>query len=299
MVERKGKIVAFAGGKGGVGKSLIAANVAICLAKMGHRVITLDFDFGSANLHTHLGIEPPKLCLSDFLCGKVGELKNAVSFTGIENLYIISGAQDQLEVSNLSEDDRNRLIFGLRGLEADFVIVDLGAGNSFNILDIFVKADQKVLVITPEPTSIENTHRFVKSAFVRSFKLARKLVEMGPIIKDIFNSKLGIKSPAQLMKNIMDSDPIVGALLQEEMSGFHPLLITNQIRTDADRQIATHIETIYKHYLGIDVSAVGYLQYDTTVWQSVRKKKSVLLEFPGSDFSFRIKEIARNIARAA
>ena len=125
------------GGKGGVGKSLVSANLSIGLALMGYKVIGLDLDLGGANLHTCLGIPIPEKTLSDFLTKKARHLKELLTPTPIKNLSIISGAQDQLSMANLKQAQKNRIMARIRELQTDFIIIDLGAGTSSNTLDFF------------------------------------------------------------------------------------------------------------------------------------------------------------------
>ena len=94
-------IWAIGGGKGGVGKSLVAANLAIGLARAGNRVCAVDLDLGCANLHTCLGVEIPQVTLSDFFSKRIHSMEEVLVPTEIKNLHLISGAQDALGVANL------------------------------------------------------------------------------------------------------------------------------------------------------------------------------------------------------
>src|SRR5205823_6282539 len=91
--SRVKQIWAVGGGKGGVGKSLIASSLGIALSRQGNKVITIDLDLGGANLHTALGVGLPKKTLFDFVSGRVSHLGECVTPSGLQNLEIISGAQ--------------------------------------------------------------------------------------------------------------------------------------------------------------------------------------------------------------
>ena len=132
------KVWSIGGGKGGVGKSLVTANVSICLALMGYKVIAIDLDLGGANLHTCLGIPIPERTLSDYLSKKVRDLKDLVTPTPIQNLSIISGAQDDVGIANLKQMQKAKILSKLSELDADFILLDLGAGTTFNTLDFFI-----------------------------------------------------------------------------------------------------------------------------------------------------------------
>ena len=278
------KVWAIGGGKGGVGKSLVSANVAICLALMGHKVVAVDLDLGGANLHTCLGLPIPQVTLSDYVSKKITNFEDLLVTTPISNLKIISGAQDELGMANLKHMHKNQIIRKLHDLDADYILFDLGAGTAFNTIDFFITADKGVLVVLPEPTSIENTYRFIKSVFYRRLKMIDGVSDIENMINESMNAKVtqGQASPAELMKKISEINPEVGYRVRQEMSLFRPNLIINQVRSQADIDIGYSIQSICRKYFGIEMTFPGYLDYDQSVWQSVRKRKPLLIEYPNS-----------------
>jgi len=281
--QRKHKIWAVGGGKGGVGKSLVAANVSICLSLMGHKVVSVDLDLGGANMHTCLGIPIPEVTLSDYLSRKVQNIKDLLIPTPFNNLSIISGAQDELGIANLKQMHKNKLLSKLNEIEADYILFDLGAGTNFNTIDFFISSDQGILVVLPEPTSIENSYRFIKSVYHRRLRMIEDLLDIQPLINQAMNAKLSAQStPAELVKRVIDINPEMGLRLQAEIAKFKPKLIMNQVRSQNDIDIGFSIQSVCKRYFGIDLEYVGYLDYDASVWQSVKKRKPLLMEFPNS-----------------
>ncbi len=279
------KIWAVGGGKGGVGKSLVSANVAICLALMGNKVVAVDLDLGGANLHTCLGLPIPQMTLSDYVSKKITNFEDLLVSTPIQNLKIISGAQDELGMANLKHMHKNQIIRKLSELDADYILFDLGAGTAFNTIDFFITADKGILVVLPEPTSIENTYRFIKSVFYRRLKMVEGVADIEPMILESMNAKItsgGQSSPAELIKKIAEINPEVGLRVKAEMAQFRPNLIINQVRSQADIDIGYSIQSICRRYFGIEMTFPGYLDYDQSVWQSVRKRKPLLIEFPNS-----------------
>jgi flagellar biosynthesis protein FlhG len=278
------KVWAIGGGKGGVGKSLVSANVAICLALMGNKVVAVDLDLGGANLHTCLGLPIPSVTLSDYVSKKVTNFEDLLVSTPISNLKIISGAQDELGMANLKHMHKNAIIRKLHELDADYILFDLGAGTAFNTIDFFITADKGILVVLPEPTSIENTYRFIKSVFYRRLKMVDGIGDIEQLINDTMNAKVtsGQTSPADLMKKISEINPEIGFRVRQEMAHFRPNLIINQVRSQADIDIGYSIQSICRKYFGIETVFPGYLDYDQSVWQSVRKRKPLLIEYPNS-----------------
>lgn len=285
LLPHSKKIWAVGGGKGGVGKSLVSANVAICLALMGNKVVAVDLDLGGANLHTCLGLPIPQVTLSDYVSKKISNFEDLLVPTPINNLKIISGAQDELGMANLKHMHKNQIISKLGDLDADYILFDLGAGTAFNTIDFFITADKGILVVLPEPTSIENTYRFIKSVFYRRLKMVEGVADLEDMITESLNAKVtngGGSSPADLIKKITDMNPEVGLRIKAEMAHFRPNLIINQVRSQADIDIGYSIQSICRRYFGIEMTFPGYLDYDQSVWQSVRKRKPLLIEYPNS-----------------
>src|SRR5205823_5067412 len=146
------RVWAIGGGKGGIGKTLLTSNLCVYLSWLHREVVAIDLDLGGSNLHTALGLEPPKATLHDFVQGRVPELKSICNKTAITNLSLISGALDPIGYSNLKKANKHNLVETFRGLSADFIVMDLGAGTDPYTLDFFLEADKKIIVVTPEPT---------------------------------------------------------------------------------------------------------------------------------------------------
>jgi flagellar biosynthesis protein FlhG len=278
------QIWAIGGGKGGVGKTLITANFAITLAKAGASVTLVDLDLGGANLHTCLGVEQTTRTLTDLFSPDVKNLGDLASPTLIPNLSLISGAQDSLNVANLPHAQKQKLLNKLRQLPTDYVILDLGAGTSYNTLDFFLAADVGILVVLPEPTSIENAYRFIKSSFYRKLKNVEYLYDARALVDSTMNRKneLGIRTPADLIRALEEQHPDVGSKVRNAISRFDIKLVVNQARTETDSEVGFGVRNVCKKYFGFNLDYLGHLEYDSAVWQSVRRKRPLALEFPSS-----------------
>jgi flagellar biosynthesis protein FlhG len=297
-VLRKKQVWAIGGGKGGIGKSLITGNMGIRLARLNKKVVVIDADLGGANLHTTLGIDTPKITLSDFISRRVESIQDVTINTSIPNLSLISGAQDVLNAANLNFAQKTRLLKQLDALDADYLLLDLGAGTSFNIIDFFLFADHGILVVLPEPTAIENAYRFIKSAFNRRLK---KVVANNQDVKAIIDTAMdpknamGIRTPHALIERIKTMERETGEILELEMLKFRPELIVNQMRTKNDIQIGFSIKSICQKYFGIDMKYLGYVEYDNCVWQSIRCKQPLAVKYPFSQPSRSIERIVNNV----
>ncbi|MBI1859927.1 MAG: P-loop NTPase [Deltaproteobacteria bacterium] len=290
---------AIGGGKGGIGKTLITSNIAVYLSWLNKRVVVVDMDLGGANLHTSLGVEPPNRTLSDLVMGRIEDIHDLIQPTPLKNLGLISGAQDPVGIANMRHMQKARLLRKFREIDADFVLLDLGAGTATNTLDFFLLADKKIVVTTPEPTAIENAYRFIKSAFYRMLRASspspyvRQLIETA---MDAKNSR-GIRTPRDLLAEVNRLSPLDGAELDKRMHQFSVSLIVNQVRVKAESDIGKSIQMVCERYFGMDVENLGYLPYDNAVWQSIRRRMPFLLEAPNCTAVTHLEEILRNLLK--
>ena len=135
-------LVSVGGGKGGLGKTFIVANLAVALARAGRRVVAVDADLEGANLHTCLGVPRPNATLADFVAQRQDDLGKLVVPTPVPGLEIIAGTQANLGGAQPTHDRRVRLVRSLRKLDADYVLIDLGAGTHVSVLDYFLVGDE-------------------------------------------------------------------------------------------------------------------------------------------------------------
>lgn len=156
------RVITVTSGKGGVGKSNTAINLAIQFKKLGQRVIILDADFGLANIEIMFGAVP-KHNLSDLIYQNKN-IKEVITW-GPGEVGFISGGSGIAGLSNLSRDYLIYIIQNLAQLDAiaDIIIVDTGAGISDAVLEFLVASGEIILVTTPEPTSITDSYSLLKA----------------------------------------------------------------------------------------------------------------------------------------
>lgn len=278
------QVWAIAGGKGGVGKTFISTNFAITLARANAKVIAIDLDLGGANLHTSLGVNIRDCTLSDFLEDDTIRLQDLAKPTNIPNLFLISGAQDSINIANLSISQKKKLVESIRNLDANYIILDLGAGTSYNTLDFFLAADLGLLSILPEPTSVENSYRFIKAVYYRKLKYLEHKYEVQEYFQALTNRKneLGVRSPAEMLRYIENEKPELGEIVRSEIEELDIKFILNQVRTEADCDMGFGIKNVCRKYFDINVDFLGGLEHDSAVWQAVRKRKPLAVEFPSN-----------------
>lgn len=298
LATRRPKIWAVGSGKGGVGKSLISANFAVTLARKGHRVLAVDLDLGGSNLHTCLGVDPPRSGLGDWISARTAELSTLIVPTREAGLFLLSGTADSLNVISQMENRYTELMQLLREqTDYDHIVLDLGAGTHGLTIEFFAAADEGILSILPEPTSVENAYRFIRSVYFNLLKHSKVSSGIQEVIDAAMDPKniLGLRTPADLLTVIDRLDGEAGELIHEAVKIFSPHIVINQVRSQIDIDVGRAICSVCKRYFGIEVRYAGYLEYDNSVWKAVRAKKAFVHEFPHTLLASRIDTLTKTL----
>jgi flagellar biosynthesis protein FlhG len=286
-------VLSVAGGKGGVGKSVLAASIGIYLAQLGKRVTLVDANLGSPNLHTLLGIDEPRTSLHSFLSKDVRRIEEVVAETPIPGLGLIPGHDNGVGAANPRPAQKQRLLQQLRTLDVEYVVIDLAAGTDYNTLDLFLAADLHIVVTHPESTAVESAFRLIKSAFIRKVQRLRGLEQL---LEDLVPSAYaGVVTPFQLYSLARERDPEVGDELHRAMGEFKPRFLVNKTRTRDDLELGPELAVIGRRHLGLPVDYLGYVENDDTVWVTVRRRKPLLVEYPDTKVCKDIERIVRRI----
>jgi flagellar biosynthesis protein FlhG len=291
------QIWSVGGGKGGIGKSLLTASLGWQLARLGKRVVLVDADLGGANLHTCLGLTAPGRTLGDFISRRAERIEDVLVETGVPGLSLISGGSDFLSAANIKYAQKVRVLNRVRALDVDVILLDLGAGTSFNIIDFFLISDVGLLTVVPEPTSVENGYRFIKSALYRRLRGAARSVPVRQLVEAALDPKnsYGIKTPVELMAAVETLEPAEVEPLRRELNAFRPRFVVNQVRTPADVTIGHQLVTACARHLGIRASYAGFVDYDDSVWKAVRQRRLFMVESPNSAAAEKVRRLARGL----
>lgn len=297
--ENAPRIWAVGGGKGGVGKSVVSSNLAAAMAGAGRRCAVVDADLGGANLHTLLGVSRPRYSLSHLLSGDVSSLADLMVQTSVPNLWLVSGNQALLEMANPTHRQKEMLVRQIRSLDVDDVVLDLGAGSAFNVLDFFLLARRGLVVVTPEPTAIENAEHFIRVAFYRSLREVARRPDVAAAIRRLRENGRArrLHSAGQLIALVRAIDPPAAKPLEERAMAFSPLLVVNQVQTPEHRSVGPRLAASCRERLGAAIELAGSIEVDPNVAAAVARRQPALQAFPLCRFSRSIEALAERLQR--
>jgi MinD-like ATPase involved in chromosome partitioning or flagellar assembly len=165
--KRAPKVIAVGSAGTGVGKSVVASNLAVALAGLGPHVVLVDLDLATARQQSLFGIKRPLPGVQAWLDGKIETLEASLTATGIRNLHLVTGAARDAGRA-LPVDKRRELVRQLAQVDGDVVVVDIGAANRDDLFDFFAVGALRVLVAGPDAGDLETTYAFLRAASLRA-----------------------------------------------------------------------------------------------------------------------------------
>jgi flagellar biosynthesis protein FlhG len=270
-------VVAVASGKGGTGKSLVAANLSLLLASLGKRVVAVDAALGDAGLHGMLGVGEPRLSLRDALKPGGPPLAELVMATAVSGLGLIASESGSAQ-AELDETAAAQLGPQLGRLDADYVVVDLPSGSSRYVVDLFLAADLKLLVLLPEPPAVELACRLLRAAFGRSLQRTG----LGALVAD---GRLPF--PLDMAQRAPE--------VRSAMAALRAAVVLNAVRSKSDVDLGAGIATAARRRLGLPVRYVGHIEYDDAVWVSLRRRRALLIEHPEARAAKCVERVMRRL----
>ncbi len=255
------------GGKGGVGKSFLTASLGVVLAEMGNSVIVVDADLGSANLHIFLGIKSPSHTLLDILENRA-TAEEVLLPTPHRGLRLLSCAADILGMADPASSEKETIIRFISSLDADYILVDLGAGTSYNVLDFFNMSDEGIILASPDPASIQNAYGFIKSAIFR--RVQRKFGSYEAVESALrqFRESVGSAKPRTMMDfydMLCTTDPRLAEQVAATVDRYRPLIVVNMASSEEDQRIAEIIHSAARRFLNVDLRFCGLIFADPAV----------------------------------
>lgn len=294
------QIIPIASGKGGVGKSLLSANLAIALGQANKKVLLADLDLGASNLHLVIGQTSPKVGIGTFLTEQ-SSFEDIICPTDYENVSFIAGDSEIPGLTSLKASQKNDLIKHFNKVDTDYLILDLGAGTHLSILDMFLLSPQGIVVTAPTVTATLNGYLFLKNIVFRmmynTFKKGTAAYNYLESLKKDTASLQRLYLP-KLVETLQKIDPVSTNLFKMRMSEFHPRLVLNMIDDPKDVDRAQKIRRSCQQYLGLDMEHLGVIYRDTMQDKALASRLPVIVYKPQSIISQAIYRIADKILQS-
>jgi flagellar biosynthesis protein FlhG len=289
------------GGKGGVGKSFLTASMGLTLAKMGKSVILVDADLGAGNLHTFLGIKTPGATIYDVLENRAAD-SDVVVATEHPLLKLVSCARGAYGTANPTARQKERMIEFLSHLVADHVLVDLGSGISFNVLDLFNITDAGIVITVPDPASLQSAYDFIKNALLR--KIQQSFGSNYLVMRALM--RFGSGDGTSALRTMMDfydllctTDPQVAEKVSALVDTFHPLVLINLAASDQDQQVAEILQSTCKKFLNTDLRFCGLVVFDPCIKRAAQGMSLLNLDEEKSAAAAQIEDTVQRLINCA
>lgn len=262
------QIWAVGGGKGGTGKSLVGNGLGIRLAERGCSVILVDADYGGPNQHTYCGLRKPAHSLAHFFDRRL-PLEAIAIDTHIEGLRLIPGNVNSANTDGFNTAQKQKLFRHIKQLRADHVILDLGAGTQYEVLDSFLLADVQVGVVAPDAMSIENFYLFLKNVHYRLLCNVLASTGLKERAKSVWRDRdeLGISTSRDWVAHLRSLSPEFSVALDREHARLQPQIVLNQVREYRQVELGLAVESAVNKLFLIDATYAGHLRYDKDLWQ--------------------------------
>ncbi len=302
----RGKIIAVGGAKGGIGKSIIAANLGIYLASLGLKTVLVDLDLGGSNLHLYLGYRALlRSSINDFLKKRVGSLSDVMVQTP-HGPILIGGDSSELGSANIDFMKKVKLIKGINAIEADCVLLDLGGDTSYNILDFFLQADHGIVVTTRDSAAYIGAYHFLKAAIYRKLnRLTGMEARSGKDLKDAAleryihqatMSDTGSKTINELVAAVRNDRPEYLAAIMKAVWEFNPCLVVNRVPQGVrPEEVAGKIQAVAKKWLARDVRLLGSIGRHIDVERSAVDLVPAITRNPAGAFAGEIAAIGNKL----
>ena len=294
------QILPIASGKGGVGKSLLSANLAIALGQAGKKVVLADLDLGASNLHLALGHNVKNNSIGTYLTDK-SSFQSIIEPTEYDNVSFIAGDSQIPGLTTLKAAQKTKLLRNFHSIDADFLILDLGAGTHQIILDMFLQSPQGILVTAPAVTATLDGYLFLKSSVFRLLNTTYKRGSAGhQYLEQLKTNSDAMKSIyiPKLVDQLSVVDPVNTGLFKTRMNQFKPRLVMNMIDDPKDADRAQRIRNSCSQYLGMDLEYLGLMYRDQLQDKALSSRLPVIIYKPNCVLSQAIYRIAEKVIAA-
>jgi MinD-like ATPase involved in chromosome partitioning or flagellar assembly len=233
--------------------------------------------------------------------GRTKTLASTLSLTHATNLQMISGAYDGLIDAQLTMDWKQRLLDHMMDLDAHYTCLDLAAGTSDNVMDFFLAANERILVITPESLALHNAFLFIKSAIIhlidQELSKARHLAPIRQEVHEILHHEKGVDLRT-LIERLKEWDKVSAYLVRGIVDEFHIKLIVNMYRGGEEKRYLQRFHDLLLRRLYLrNFQYIGMVHYGRKVHDTAQSLRPYLLIYPKDHVSRDIHQVAAKLVK--
>lgn len=288
-------VIAVGAGRSGAGKSLLSQGLAVFLAQLGRQVLLVDADPNGPDMHLPFGLPRSAEVPEDADDGSAPRIRPFE--TEVANLRFAAFPTDTQDGAGVGRGARAlRWLNAARDTGADYIIVNVGTCPTLSALDLWLGADSRVALTSPEPASVESLYRVLASGFVRR---VRRRLHQDRIKAELFERarrELGAgAAPLALVQALKGMDRNTAEIAWQEALRLECYLVVNPVRSRVDTTLAANVAEIARTHLGVPVCELGYIDFDESVPNAARRKRPLMVDTPGGRAGRQMERLARRL----
>lgn len=281
------RVITLASAKGGMGTTLLAANLAIVLAKKGKNVLLVDGALTEGSCHLALGMMRPNRHIGSIATKEVADISQAVVQTPVANLSLLAGSPDVVEAANIPYLTKQKVLAWLRQSPYDVVLVDSGSGTGADTLDFVLAGDIVLVVAQAQPPALEPFYRFVRAFLHRLLAncLNKKRYQA-------LQGKLNWLSPLDGFNELEESTESDIATLEESVRSRRFAFVLTGLQNDKDARLGGQIEMLLRRYFLAPFKFLGGVEWDGQAQAGALAMEPISKAYPMCAFSMSVEKLA-------
>jgi flagellar biosynthesis protein FlhG len=241
-----------------------------------------------------LAMNPSHVGLRNFFEGS-RELKECLTTTPLLSISIVQGFWDTWMPTEVTRSQMIHLMEQCRTLSCDYVIIDLSAGAQEGHLELFNRADERIILTSPEPTSIEKTYRFIEALLCYGLKQNAIPEVYNKLISELREYRVQGMAKNFSFRQFLSMNEGLHRGYFDELGQAPLRLLLNSCRSQANHQLGYSIQSVTRKYYDLGLDFLGGLDYDNAVWQSVRGQEAVLIAQPFTPLAGQFLSICKHL----
>jgi len=262
-------------GRAGVGKSTIAANLAIALAGLRSRVVVIDLDLRRPTLHELFGVATPVHGLKALLNEQIDTMEQALTPTTVRNLFLVSAEGTAPRAQPANPEQQHRLLEQIWDLDADVVIADIGTDPGDDLVDLFALGALRLVVSAPDPRSLRQTYNLFKEQVVREIEHVAGGTAEGTLLV----AALAHPHPRKMAELLSHTraKPNMRAVLEQALDAFGGRIVGNRARNSDESDLMHAASRLIADYLGVAIPVLGVVEASHPITASRASGRPLLL----------------------